>query len=81
MVQIAWNEKQNREIATKYGWFDQSDLALYCEYKKFGQTSQAEGSWNKLQKTILDSLEGSSDLSSEDAWKGSLLSTSCKKVR
>ena len=78
MVNLAWGKAAPTEYQKKYSWFDQADIYLFCKIKNLVQTSSSEANWATQREALLQQLPGADNLSRDQLWKSSLLSTSCK---
>lgn len=81
MAQMAWGERAPASYSDKHGWFDGSDVALYCDLKKnaerlFGQ--EAFASW---REGVIHELPQSDRLTREQLWSKTLFSTPCDSFR
>lgn len=81
MTQIAWGDRAPASVTSKHGWFDSSDVALFCDLKNsavrmFGNDVFSE--WREAQMT---NLPNPAQLSREQIWQKSIFSTSCDSYR
>ncbi len=78
MLNLAWGKAPPTEYQKKYSWFDQADIYLFCKIKDLTQKSSSESAWENQREALLQQLPGAENLSRDQLWKSSLLSTSCK---
>jgi len=78
MLNLAWGKAPPGKFQKKYAWFDQADIFLFCKIKNLTENSISESGWTKQREALLAQLPGAENLSRDQLWKSSLLSTSCK---
>jgi len=78
MINLAWGKAPPTEYQKKYGWFDQADIFLFCKLKSLTQNGTSNSKWENQREGLLKQLSGAENLSRDQLWKSSLLSTSCK---
>jgi hypothetical protein len=77
MVKIAWGEKPPQTPALKVGWFDPSDLNLFCLLKDVAINVYSQDRWNSFVEGYFTSLPAVSTLPRNDVWQRMLLSLNC----
>lgn len=81
MVQIAWGDRPPASYMQKNGWFDSSEITLYCNLRRHAIRLYGQERFAQWQEEMLKSLPKSEGLTREQIWPRSILSTSCDAYR
>jgi hypothetical protein len=81
MVQMAWGERPPVSYTQKNGWFDASDLHLFCDLKRVAIRFYGAEQFSQWQEGLLQSMPNAEKLTREQVWPRSLLSTPCDSFR
>jgi hypothetical protein len=81
MVRIAWGERMPAAHTLKNGWFDASELALFCDMKKSWVKMYGNEAYTVWREDLIKTLPKSDQLAREQVWQRSLLSTPCDSFR
>lgn len=79
MVRMAWGSSPPATPNLKAGWFDPSDLNLFCRMKSAVINWYGEPVWTGFQDSYFTELPGAQGLPRSEIWEKSLLSISCGK--
>ena len=77
LAQLSWGVAPPKSASEKAGWFDSSDLNLYCELKKTAVNVFSQSNWDEFSATYFISLPGAQSIGREEAWQKMLFSTNC----
>ncbi len=80
MVRIAWGDTPPVDTYDKNGWYDTSELVLFCDLQKQIEAIYGSEYMDKIKNNYLETLPDASSLSRTEAWQKSLLSTNCKSL-
>lgn len=58
MAKMAWGSHPPEPGPARFGWFQESELSLFCRLKDVHSQSFGEESWNDLRKSIYKELPG-----------------------
>ncbi|MES2855159.1 MAG: hypothetical protein V4692_04820 [Bdellovibrionota bacterium] len=81
MVQIPWGQRGPATVLQKTGWFDSSDLALYCDLSKTSSRLMGAEAFKAWRETVVSELPGIETGSREQVWGRSLFSIGCAAYR
>lgn len=81
MVQMAWGERAPASYVQKNGWFDGSEVALFCDLKRSTTHIFGDEVYAQWRESILTSLPDYQKIGREQAWAKSLVSTPCDNYR
>lgn len=81
MVQLAWGERAPASFMQKNGWFDSSDVTLFCELKRASIRFYGAEKVSEWQEGLLQNMPKAEKLTREQVWPRSLLSTPCDSFR
>ena len=83
MIDMAWGPKPPQSYMQKKGWFDSSELTLYCGLKHHAIRIYGQKTFSEWQEKILVSMPNPDKipLDRTQAWNRSLLSTQCELYR
>jgi hypothetical protein len=81
MVQMAWGEKAPASYLQRNGWFDSSELTLFCSLRKQSIRIYGNEKFAEWQEGMLKSMPQAETLTREQVWPRSILSTSCDVYR
>ena len=81
MVQMAWGERAPASYLQRNGWFDGSEIALFCDLKKSAVRIFGSDAYAQWRETALTSVPDFSKIGREQAWQKSLVSTPCDYYR
>jgi hypothetical protein len=77
-VRLAWGSKPPASYLQRGNWLEISQVAQFCQLKKYLIGIFGEGAWLEFVNLMLADLPGAAALGREGAWPRSLLSDSCK---
>jgi hypothetical protein len=77
MVQMAWGPKPPISYIQKNGWFDSSELSLYCGLRQEAIRIYGREKYGEWQEQMLQSMPGAEKLDRNQIWQRHLLSTPC----
>lgn len=86
MVRLAWSTQDVSQAATagystattSRGWFDSSDLNLYCRMKKSSIDIYGQQMWDSFTAEYFSLLNGADKIPREEAWQKMLFSINCQ---
>jgi hypothetical protein len=81
MVQIAWGERPPVSYTQKNGWFDSSELSLFCSLRRESIRIFGNEVYRNWQEGMLSSMPQAEKLTRDQVWGLSLLSTPCDLYR
>ncbi|MCM2280870.1 MAG: hypothetical protein NDI61_03375 [Bdellovibrionaceae bacterium] len=81
MVMLAWGERPPLTYVQKNGWLDASDVALYCRLKQQAVELFGREAWMGFRDSSTKDLPGAAQLTREQIWQRSLISTACENYR
>ena len=81
MVQMAWGERAPASHMQKNGWYDTSEISLYCELRRHAIRFYGKDEFNRWQEEMLKGMPKSENLTREQVWPRSILSTPCDLYR
>ncbi len=81
MVQMAWGERAPASYVQKNGWFDASDISLFCDLKRSAIRIFGNDVYSQWREEILMSVPDYEKIGREQAWQKSLVSTPCDHYR
>ena len=81
MVLMAWGERAPASYAQRNGWFDASEVTLFCELKKSAVHVFGTDVYAQWREEMLTSVPGYEKVGREQAWQKSLVSTACDYYR
>jgi len=81
MTLIAWGDKPPANYLQKSGWFDSSELSLFCELRRQSIRIYGNDTFRNWQETQLKSFPLAENLTREQVWSLSILSTPCDLYR
>lgn len=81
MTQMAWGERTPASYTQKNGWFDGSDIALFCGLKRSSIQIFGDEVYAQWRESMLTSLPDYEKVGREQAWAKSLVSTPCDYYR
>jgi hypothetical protein len=79
LVKLAWGETPPSTYASKFGWLDTADLALFCRLWDRIAVIYPENDWAVFRDKMMVELPGAKDLSRNSVWDLSLFSISCSR--
>lgn len=77
MTRLAWGEKPPNMSTLRAGWFDPSDLNLFCQLKNLALNIYPEVKWNNFVENYFEQLPGAKSLDRAEAWQRMLFSVNC----
>jgi len=77
IVRLAWGDSPPVEAYVKAGWYDDSEIILFCDIQKQIKTFFGEDYITKLNASYIETLPGAEELDRNEAWSRMLLSVSC----
>ncbi|PIT99760.1 MAG: hypothetical protein COT74_08210 [Bdellovibrionales bacterium CG10_big_fil_rev_8_21_14_0_10_45_34] len=80
IVQMAWGDTPPRSTYERIGNLDSHTLSLFCKLRRQSEMYFAEGSYDQLRESLLQSLKGAQELGREEVWRRSLLSVPCDSL-
>lgn len=81
MVQMAWGERPPASYMQRNGWFDTSELTLFCSLRRQAVRIYGNERFTEWQEGMLQSMPQAASLTREQIWPLSILSTSCDIYR
>ena len=78
MVQMAWGSRAPASYLQKNGWFDASELTLFCSLRRHVIRIYGSESYSQWQEQSLTSLPGAEKLDRNQNWQRNILSTPCE---
>lgn len=81
MVRMAWGSTPPSHPNLKVGWFDPSDLNLFCNLKASATNMYGAQAWTGFQDSYFKVLPGASLLPRSEVWDKSLLSLQCTQYQ
>lgn len=81
IVELAWGSKPPIGYESRFAWLDSSDLALFCDLKRNITDIYGEERHKTFQEEMFQSLPGASELTREQIWQRTILSTRCDAVK
>jgi hypothetical protein len=78
LVRAAWGSAAPRSALERQGWLDSSDMAVFCDLKKFAISNYGQSQWTAFVDSKLQQLPGSSLMSRPDAWQRTIMSDQCR---
>lgn len=81
MVQLAWGERAPASYMQKNGWFDASEVTLFCDLRRHAVRMYGRDHFAQWQETMLTSMPKAETLTREQVWPRSILSTPCDSYR
>lgn len=81
MVQMAWGARAPASYFQRNGWFDSSELSLFCGMRKQAIRIYGREKYSVWQESMLQSMPQANTLTREQIWPRSILSTPCDVYR
>lgn len=81
MVQSAWGEKPPASYLQKNGWFDASEITIYCDLKRAALRFYGQEKFAQWQEGMLTGMPKADKLTREQVWPRSILSVACDSFR
>lgn len=81
MVQLAWAERIKSKYGERQGWFDASDVALFCSLRSRMIQLQGNGAFTEWREAVLRGLPSVDNMEREQVWQSSLFSVQCDAFR
>lgn len=81
MVQIAWGDRAPASYMQKNGWFDTSEVTLFCNLKRHAVRLYGKDRFAQWQEEMLRNMPKAEGLTREQIWPRSILSTPCDAYR
>lgn len=81
MTRIAWGDQGPQSSMKRQGWFDSSDVALFCGLKKLTTKFLGEEEFVPWRDAVVAELPGAEKLEHEQVWQRSLFATPCEAYR
>jgi hypothetical protein len=81
MVRMAWGDRMPAAHSLKNGWFDASELVLFCNMKKSWIRLYGNDAYSTWREDLIGALPQADKLAREQVWQRSLLSTPCDAYR
>lgn len=81
MAQIAWGDRGPASALQRYGWFDASDMSIYCELNQSAQRLYGPEVYEEWRAGVVGSLPGADQMSPEQQFQKSLFSAGCSAFR
>lgn len=81
MAQISWGDRGPASANHRDGWFDASDLGLYCGLKKHATQIYGIEKMDAWRDGVLGSLPEAEKLDHDSVYQRSLLATPCEAYR
>lgn len=89
MALLAWGSRPPESSAARFGWLQESELAIFCQLKSSHIKAMGEDSWNqwRLETNRKYPTEGGEDapkavdrMSEQEIWSKSLFSVHCDSL-
>jgi hypothetical protein len=77
MVKLAWGDEPPISPSQRFGIFDKSDYAFFCEMKNVANLVYSDNKWSEFVSEQLNTAKGSEKLSKEERWARSIMSAPC----
>lgn len=77
MTRLAWGDKPPEMATLKIGWFDPSDLNLFCDLRRTSVNIYSEVKWNSFVEAYFEKLPGVKSMNRNEAWQRMLFSVNC----
>jgi len=77
MVQMAWGSKAPASYIQKNGWYDASELTLFCGLRRHVIRIYGQEDFAKWQEGLMASMPDADKLDRSQVWQRNLLSTPC----
>lgn len=81
MVQIAWGDRAPASYLQKNGWYDASEVTLFCDLRRQAIRIYGNERFSEWQETALKDLPKAEQFSREQVWQRNILSTACDLYR
>lgn len=81
MVQMAWGDRAPASYVQRNGWFDTSELTLFCSTRKQAIRIFGQSRYSEWQEGMLKNMPNSEILTRDQVWQRSILSTPCDVFR
>lgn len=81
MAQMAWGERAPASYFDKHGWFDASDISLYCDLRGSAERIFGPEKFSYWREGVIKDLPGADRLTREQLWSKTIFSTSCDSFR
>lgn len=81
MVQMAWGSRAPASYLQKNGWFDSSEITLFCSLRRHAKRLYGAEEFAQWQEGLLKELPDADKMNREAVWQRNLLSTSCDLYR
>ncbi len=78
MTLMAWGDRAPVAYTQRYGWFDSSDIALFCRIKHQAVILYGKEQWEQFRGAVARELPQANTLNPEQIWQRSIFSTSCQ---
>ena len=80
-VQLAWGAEPPTSTYEKVGWFDYSDINLFCRMQDRMKELYGARAWHGLQEEMFVKLPKAKTIQRERAWSLMLLSVKCSQYQ
>lgn len=81
MVQMAWGARAPASYLQKNGWYDASELTLFCGLRRHMIRIYGNEEYASWQEANLASMPGAEKLDRSQNWQRNILSTPCELYR
>jgi hypothetical protein len=81
MVQMAWGDRAPASYIQKNGWYDTSELTLFCNLKNQALRLYGQDEFKRWQQQALTDLPKADELGWDQVWQRNILSTPCELYR
>jgi len=78
MVQMAWGSRAPASYLQKNGWFDASELTLFCGLRRHVIRIYGSENYSQWQEQNMTALPGAEKLERNQNWQRNILSTPCE---
>lgn len=79
LSRIAWGEEPPNSYLEKYGWLENSDMALFCDFKRLIVTYYGAQKWNEIQEKMFATLPKANTMDRQKIWDRMLFSSRCEQ--
>jgi hypothetical protein len=81
MVEIPWGSRGPASALQKNGWYDSSDLALFCSLTKSASRLMGDEEFKQWRETVMTELPSETPLERSQTWSRSMFSVGCRAYR
>ncbi len=81
MIELAWGDRPPVSYSSRNGWFQGSEIALFCKVKDQVIRLIGKRDWELLRDGMFKELPGAAELDRGTVWNRSIMSTRCEAYR